>query len=281
MRGLFFGLFGLAIATFAQQVSTARPGSIEGRVVDAATGAPLRKTTLTLRPVGAQIDYYLASPSGEVTLEILDAAGKVVRGFSSEARATPAGRGGGRRGGLPSTLPARIGMNRFVWDLRYPGGPPGAGGDMDGGGSGAGPLVAPGSFKARLTAGGVTRTEPFTVKIDPRVAKDGITVADLAEQTRFALKVRDALAEARQLTQRVREAQSAGRGDRAKLQSIQERLTTKSGPYEDPMFIDQLANVGREVGQADQKVGASAYERFNDLMKEWTALKAEAESALR
>jgi hypothetical protein len=47
------------------------------------------------------------------------------------------------------------------------------------------------------------------------------------------------------------------------------------------MFIDQLSNVGREVGQADQKVGASAYERFNDLMKEWTALKAEADAALR
>ena len=47
------------------------------------------------------------------------------------------------------------------------------------------------------------------------------------------------------------------------------------------MFIDQLANVGREVGQADQKVGASAYERFSDLMKEWAALKADAESALR
>jgi hypothetical protein len=152
---------------------------------------------------------------------------------------------------------------------------------MEGGGSGAGPLVAPGSFKARLTAGGVTKTEAFTVKIDPRVAKDGVTVADLAEQTKFALKVRDALAEARQLAQRVRQAQDATRGDRAKLQQIQERLTTKSGPYEDQMFIDQLSNVAREVGQADQKVGASAYERFNDLMKEWTALKAEAEAALR
>jgi hypothetical protein len=47
------------------------------------------------------------------------------------------------------------------------------------------------------------------------------------------------------------------------------------------MFIDQLANVAREIGQADQKVGASAYERFNELVKEWTALKAEAETVLR
>ena len=146
---------------------------------------------------GARIDYYLASPSGEVKLEILDAAGKVVRSYSSEARAAAAGGRGRRGGGLPSTLPIKVGMNRFVWDLRYAGGPA-TGGDMEGGGfAGGGPLVAPGSFKARLTAGGVTKTEPITVKIDPRIAKDGTTVADLAAQTEFALKVRDALAEAR------------------------------------------------------------------------------------
>ena len=45
---------------------------------------------------GARIDYYLASPSGEVKLDILDAAGTVVRSYSSEARAAAAGgRGGG------------------------------------------------------------------------------------------------------------------------------------------------------------------------------------------
>ena len=36
---------------------------------------------------GARIDYYLASAPGEVKLDILDAAGGVVRSYSSEARA--------------------------------------------------------------------------------------------------------------------------------------------------------------------------------------------------
>jgi hypothetical protein len=234
-------------------------------------------------PAGARIDYYLAAPSGEVKLEIVDAVGKVVRSYSSAASgAAPSGRSGGRRGsGLPSALPTKIGMNRFVWDLRYPGGPAG-GGDGEGGGFGGnGPLVAPGAFKARLTAGGVTRTESFTVKIDPRVAKDGVTVGDLAEQAQLALKVRDGLAEARQLAQRVRQAIDQKRGDAARLQTVLERLNTKSGPYEDQMFIDQLSNIGREIGQADQKVGASAYERFNQLLKEWESIKADAEAALR
>ena len=142
-------------------------------------------------------------------------------------------------------------------------------------------MVAPGSYRARLTAAGVTRTEPFTVKIDPRVAKDGVTVADLVEQTKFGLKVRDALAEARQVAQRVRQAMEAKRGDQAQLQSVWDRLMTKTSPYEDRMFIDQLSNVGSVIGSADQKVSASAYERFNQLMKEWAALKADAETALR
>ena len=61
-----------------------------------------------------------------MTLDIVDAAGKTVRSYSNTPAGNAAGgRGGGGRGGsLPSTLPAKIGMNRFVWDLRYPGGRP-------------------------------------------------------------------------------------------------------------------------------------------------------------
>ena len=142
-------------------------------------------------------------------------------------------------------------------------------------------MAAPGAYKARLSVGGVTKTEAFTVKIDPRVAKDGVTVADLAEQTKFGLKVRDQLAEARQLAARVRQAIDGKKGDAAKLQVVSARLTTKSGPYEDQMFIDQLSNVNREIGQADQKVGASAYERFNQLLKEWASIKADADKAMQ
>ena len=236
--------------------------------------------------MGARIDYYLAAASGEVKLDVLDAAGKVIRSYTNETGGgSQAGRGGGGRRGaaLPSTLPTKIGMNRFVWDLRYPGGGPAGVADGEGGGGfgGAGPLVAPGTYRARLTANGVVRTEPFTVKIDPRVAKDGLTVADLAEQARFALKIRDTLADARQLVRRVRQAMEARTGDQVKLQAVIDRLVTKAGPYEDQMFIDQLSNVAREIGQADQKVGATAYERYNDLLKEWTAIKADADGALR
>jgi photosystem II stability/assembly factor-like uncharacterized protein len=235
-------------------------------------------------PVGARIDYFLAASPRQVTLDIVDAAGKTVRSYSNTPTPNAVGGRGGRRGGtLPSTLPAKIGMNRFVWDLRYSGGAPAGGGDGEGGGGfgGQGPLVAPGTYRAKLTVDGVSKTESFSVRIDPRVAKDGVTTADLVEQTRFAIEVRDLLAAARQVQQQVRQAIDAKRGDQARLQGVWERLTTRSGPYEDAMFIDQLSNVNREIGQADQKVGASAYERLNDLKKEWTMIKADAEAALR
>ena len=151
---------------------------------------------------------------------------------------------------------------------------------MEGGGfAGAGPMVPPGAYRARLTADGVTKSEPITVKIDPRVARDGITAADLAEQTHFALRVRDALAEARALAQRVKTALDAKAGDAAKLQDVYARLVTRTGPYEDQMFIDQMSNISREIGQTDQKVPASAYDRLNELLKEWASIKADAEKA--
>jgi hypothetical protein len=231
-------------------------------------------------PVGVRIDYYLAQPSGEAKLEILDATGQLVRSYTSAAAApAPSGRGGGGRRGaaLPSSLPMKVGMNRFVWDLRYPGGPAVA--DGEGGGfGGGGPLAAPGTYKARLIANGVTKTETFVVKIDPRYAKDGLTPADLAEQTKFALKVRDALAEGRQLAQSVRKSLDEKTGDQAKLQSVWNRLMNKPGQtaYEDKMWIDQMSNIQREIGIADQKVPASAFERFAELTKELAAMKADA-----
>ncbi len=79
---------------------------------------------------------------------------------------------------------------------------------------GGGPLVAPGVYKARFTADGVTKTEPIVVKIDPRVAKDNVTTADLVEQTKFALKVRDALTDARALAAKVKAAIDSKSGDR-------------------------------------------------------------------
>src|SRR5262249_56971004 len=74
-------------------------------------------------PDGAIIDYYLrAGATAPISLEILNASGKVVRRFSSEDRPEPID----KELAVPTywvrptqVLAASGGMHRFVWDLRY------------------------------------------------------------------------------------------------------------------------------------------------------------------
>ena len=129
------------------------------------------------RSEGAFIDYYLKSASSTpVTLEILDANGKVMHTFSSDPAVQGAG-GRRRRGadaGIPNVSPlwttqpapfsAAAGLHRVVWNpvVEVPAQPGADGFDR-------GPLVpATGTFTARLIAGGKTYTQAFTVKPDPR-----------------------------------------------------------------------------------------------------------------
>jgi hypothetical protein len=75
-------------------------------------------------PDGAVIDYWLGSAaSAPVTLEVLDAAGAVVRRYSSS---DPVERVDPRTAPVPlywyrpgRSLPATAGMHRWEWDMRY------------------------------------------------------------------------------------------------------------------------------------------------------------------
>ena len=60
------------------------------------------------------------------------------------------------------------------------------------------------------------------------------------------------------------------------VQTLIDRVVTADVPYAQPMLIDQLTNVARMIGLADQKVGRDAFVRFDDLMRELAAVKAEA-----
>jgi hypothetical protein len=59
------------------------------------------------------------------------------------------------------------------------------------------------------------------------------------------------------------------------LQALWARVADQQGIYPQPMLISQFNNVNRMAGQADQKVGKDAYDRFNDLLKELQTLQAE------
>jgi photosystem II stability/assembly factor-like uncharacterized protein len=149
-------------------------------------------------PDGAILDYFLAQPvSGAVTLEIVDAHGKVVRRFSStdkpevtqaelEKQLIPL-----YWIRMPKILSASAGMHRWVWDLHYPSPAslqhqyPISAVPSDTPRTPQGPIALPGEYTARLAVNGSTFTASLTVKIDPRV---NTSPGDLEKQ--FNLEMR-------------------------------------------------------------------------------------------
>jgi hypothetical protein len=138
-------------------------------------------------PDGALVDYFLKSDA-EVTLEILDAKGAVVRKFSSSDPVSSP------RGpqviadiwiASPQRLAGKAGVNRFVWDLRYelPPVEEGTGGRT----VPQGPQVLPGTYQVKLTVAGKSYTQPLKVMPDPR---SNATPADLQKQFDLSMSIR-------------------------------------------------------------------------------------------
>ncbi len=158
---------------------------------DQETPLPPEEPTAKNPPDGAIIDYYLKSvPKGELTLEIHDAEGKLVRRFTSAAppEDTTPKNVPDYWFGPQAQLSKNSGLNRFVWDLRYP--PPDAlnfsyyGGMLDyieytlsdhalpydtPREQTLGPLVAPGKYELVLIGADTLMKQTLTVVPDPHV----------------------------------------------------------------------------------------------------------------
>ena len=150
---------------------------------------------------GVIIDYTLASvPRGEITLDVLDKSGAVVRHLSSvppppvaEALRPPEP---DFWVAPPLALPARAGANRVNWDLRLDPPPafvhtfelnanPGLTRPAP-----EGSLAPPGTYTIRLTVDGRAYTQPATVRNDPRSSASS---AALLAQHAFLTKVTRAM----------------------------------------------------------------------------------------
>ncbi len=209
------------------------------------TPLPLDEPRTLNPPAGAILDYLLpAGTSGPVTLEIVDAQGKVVRSFASgEAPKRPEAGQYFADDWLqaPQALPASPGHNRFVWDLRGPrpraleyeysiAAVPGA----DTPELPQGLFALPGTYQIRLTVGGRTSTQPLTVEMDPRVKTPR---ADLEAQHAMYTEVAESMA-------RVTDAQ-------VELQEISDRLktlATAEGPLREPAQRAQADLAGFQGG---------------------------------
>jgi len=157
-------------------------------------------------PPGAIINYYLkTAPPDEVTLDILDAQGKLVRRLSSKEK-----KDGEQPPEWPDrvarvkTIPANEGMNRFAWDLRYddPIQIPGA---FYAGNGPKGPLASPGDYQVKLTVGGKSQTAPLHLAIDPRTKG---AEAALQKQFALAVQVNDRISQLHQAVNEIRDLRS-------------------------------------------------------------------------
>jgi photosystem II stability/assembly factor-like uncharacterized protein len=157
------------------------------------------------RPYGLIIDYWLkdaapelapgaarsAEDPAELSLEILDARGQLVRTLSSVPRPNRYAKDDPDQPQEPNEgeLTRKQGLNRAVWDLRYEGSNRVLA-KFDAGNPDRGPLVLPGKYTLRLRAGGEIHTTTADVLPDPR---SPVTAAELEQNVAFALEARAAL----------------------------------------------------------------------------------------
>ncbi|AHG91206.1 hypothetical protein J421_3669 [Gemmatirosa kalamazoonensis] len=158
-----------------------KPSDAINYVATSDNGTPLQKDEPQAAnpPNGVAIDYWLrAAAAAPVTLEIVDSTGSVVRAYGTNVPPTPGAGGRGGAGGIPNTSPlwrpapepfaTSAGMHRVVWNPVAAAVGRGGGGGGGGGGFGRGGAPLFGAFTARLTVGGRSYTQTFTVKPDPR-----------------------------------------------------------------------------------------------------------------
>jgi len=200
------------------------------------------------------IDYYLKQAAEKVTVEILDAEGKTITTFTGTP-GQPAGRGGrgaapaggsgsdneeegGGRGAPPPSVGVASGMNRFMWDLRYPGAR-----DFPGlilwAGSTRGPVAPPGRYQVKLTTGGISKTQEFAIVRNVNVPT--VTDRDLTDQFALAKQISDKISVAHEAVLRIRSlkeqiAARTGASADARLKTVGEAFTEKLTAVEGEIY---------------------------------------------
>ncbi|HEY4933553.1 MAG TPA: hypothetical protein VII23_18465 [Terriglobales bacterium] len=187
-------------------------------------------------PDGAMIDYYLPARGAEVKLEITDAAGKLVRRYTSgdkKKEKLPPMAIATRWLSKPVMLESGSGMHRFLWDLRWNSSGTGEEFEDEGYGAPRGPRVTPGRYQVMLTVDGATFGEPLQVIMDPR---SKATAAELEAQQKLALEIfgevrrgRQALAELRATSSSLGKLKEQLKGQSQLLVQLEKLETTMGG----------------------------------------------------
>ena len=131
----------------------------------------------------------------------------------------------------------------------------------------------------RLKTGDTNVTQPINVLIDPRVAADGVTLADLQEQFEHNMRMRELVGSVNQLASKVREAIGKSPNDQ-RLIALAGKLLTEPVRYGKPGLQAHITYLASMTSNVDQKIGRDAIERYQVLKKELDTLRAEADRIL-
>jgi hypothetical protein len=191
-------------------------------------------------------------------------------------------------GGRAPRVTTDVGLNRFVWDLRYADSVrfPGMilwAGNM------RGPRVAPGKYQVRLTVDGKAMTEAFEVRPDPRLTT---SASDYTKQLEFGLKIRDKVTEMHNAIIQIRDVRKqvddllkrvagqpsfkvindAASALKKNLTSVEESLyQTKNQSSQDPLnypirLNNKLAALAGVVASADSAPTDQSYAVYDEIV---------------
>ncbi|MGQ0766972.1 MAG: glycosyl hydrolase [Gemmatimonadota bacterium] len=253
----------------------------------------------TRRVNRAIVHYHLARNADSVMIEILDADGSLVRRFASRSSGTPAvaapatatspQMGTGNPPGAATGIPTRTaGLNRFEWDLRYPGAVTFPGMILRSARPDIGPWAPPGQYQIRIIANGETKTVPLTVRRDPRLTE--FSDGDLRAQFELAIRIRDRVSAANSAVLEIREVKGqvqdrlAKSDDRA-MGTAGQRLVTALSAVEEALYQvrnrsprdalnypvrlnNKLAALQRSLETGDMKPTPGVERVFADLSRE-------------
>ena len=235
----------------------------------------------------AVFQYYLASRTDSVVLEILDAKGKQVIRFVGDKpayKSDPSVEPWDRKPNPPVTAQ---GLQTFSWNLRYPGATVFEGMILWGARAQAGPKAPPGDYQVRFTAGSYSQTYPFRVLLDPNLK--GVTTSDLQETFDLAVRIRDRESQGNQAVIRIRKLRSQLQGlsdlndpavailvkdFTARITDVEEAIyQTKNRSGQDPLnFPIRLGNrmsaLRRSLETGEARPTAGAYRVFEELSNE-------------
>lgn len=220
-----------------------------------------------------RIDYYLPKGhKGPIELEIIDAQNKTVASIVSNKTLLPKVEEVEDMNlsqvfrYVDARLETKAGINRFAWDLRQKG----AWSSNPRRSFKRGPIVAPGLYTVNLKVNGQTLSKPFEIKMDPRVAKSGLSKTDLVNQIALQEKVIVLLSDARKLQAQLEKSKS----EQAK--KVLQQLKNDDVVYPQQMFVAQVGYLLNMISNADQKPGQEAENRYKELLQQFKALQQEA-----